>query len=206
MHSIKEYLDNLENARETLIKRGRDVINLARAVITNTILGKNDEDSINKLRQIFIKLYNDIKMYPELIYSNIFYSIATEYVEAIQLYSITTQYKLIPYEELNIHPVPYLLGLAEIIGELKRISLEFIRKDRFEDAHKLLEIGEKIYSILSTFSYPDAILPGFRHKLDIYRRVIDEWKKFLLDIESRKTLIYKLDIILRYNESQNILG
>lgn len=192
----KDHLDNLELAREELIKQGRDIINLCRNVVTKTILGEDAGELVEQLKQQFNRLRNSVNKYPELLYANIFYNIAIEYVEAIQLYYITKERRVLPPEEINVHPVPYLLGLIEIIGELKRLSLELIRKNRFDYAYDLLETAENLYNCLSSFSYPDALIPGFRRKLDIYRKVMDDWKKFLIDMESRRKLIQKLSTTL----------
>ncbi|MEM0371315.1 MAG: haloacid dehalogenase [Ignisphaera sp.] len=194
---VKNYLDSLESARESLIKKGRDILNLCRSIISGVVLGKNVEEDLYKVSKLFNEVYEQIKSYPELVYSNIFYSIAAEYVEAIQLYSIVTQTRFLSIEELNVHPIPYLLGLADTIGELKRCSLESVRKNKFDEAFKLLELAEELYNRLSIFSYPDALLPGFRRKLDVYRRVIDDWKKFLIDMVSRKNLIDVLKVCYR---------
>ncbi|MEM4442478.1 MAG: haloacid dehalogenase, partial [Ignisphaera sp.] len=72
-----------------------------------------------------------------------------------------------------------------------------VRKNKFDEAFKLLELAEELYNRLSIFSYPDALLPGFRRKLDVYRRVIDDWKKFLIDMVSRKNLIDVLKVCYR---------
>lgn len=195
--STKKRLDDLEVAREELIKQGRDIVNLCRNIVTKTVLGEEAEELVKQLKQQFNKLRSSVDQYPELFYANIFYNIAAEYVEAIQLYYITKEHRVLPPEEINVHPIPYLLGLIEVIGELKRLSLEFVRKNRFDDAYGLLEVAENLFNCLLPFSYPDALLPGFRRKLDIYRKVIDDWKKFLIDMESRRRLIQKLDVLLK---------
>lgn|GEM_PF-182283 len=198
LRKAKEYFDNLEVIREDMIKRSRDILNLCRTIISKIILREDVEKLVGDLNHKFQELSEIIKNFPELQYSNNFYSIAGEYVEAIQLYYITQKHRVLQIEELNIHPIPYLHGLIEVIGELKRLSLDLVRKDMFEEAYKLLEIAENLYTSLSSLSYPDAVLPGFRRKLDIYRKVIDDWKKFLIDMESRRRLIHRLNTVLKY--------
>lgn len=192
---VKKYMDELENMREFLIKKSRDVVNLCRLITSGVTRGKNVKEFVNKVSEIFSEIYNSVKNYPELLYSNMFYSIAAEYVETIQLYNIVTNSRIVSISELNVHPIPYVLGLIETIGELKRCSLESIRRNKFDEAFKLLELAEEIYNNLSILSYSDSLLPGFRRKLDIYRKVVDDWKKFLIDMISRKNLIDKFTSI-----------
>jgi len=203
---IKEYLDNLENAREDMLKRGRDVLNLCRALISRVVRGEDATEYVGLLQEMYNELYNSVAKYPELFFSNTFFSIAIEYVEALQLYSIIKESKIVALDEIKVHPIPYILGLVEVIGELKRISLEDLRRDRFSDANRLLETAEELYNKISQFSYPDAMLPGFRRKLDIYRKVLEDWKKFLVDMESRKSLIQRLNEMMEsfgLNTKQN---
>jgi translin len=197
LENAKKYLNDLEIAREELIKRSRDIVNICRTIVSKVLIGEEVKDLVENLSYRFRELIEVVKNFPELYYSNTFYSIAGEYVEAIQFYHITYENRVLTLKELGIHPIPYLHGLVEVIGELKRLSLDLVRKDMFEEAYKYLEIAENLYNSLSSLSYPDAILPGFRRKLDIYRKVIDDWKKFLVDMESRRKLIRKLNAILK---------
>ena len=195
LQRIKSYLDRVEMAREQFIKQSRDVVSLSRKVIHLCIRGRDPSKSVQELRNRFTELHNFVRDVPELFYSNLLQSIAAEYVEAIQFYSIIKESRFAALDELNVHPVAYILGLADVIGELKRYSLELLMQNRIEDSLSFLEKAEHLYNLLTTLNYADAIAPGLRRKLDVYRKVIDDWKELLIDLKSRKEFIDRIEKI-----------
>ncbi|MEM2307734.1 MAG: hypothetical protein QW266_02240 [Sulfolobales archaeon] len=184
---LRERLANLEVARANLIDIGKEVTHLSKRAISSTL--KKDRVSadgiLSELSRVFRSLLENVSPYPELYYSNHFYSVAAEYVEAIQFYSIVFDERLKDLEEIGVHPIPYIMGSIDLIGELKRGSLELLRKEEYAESFRYFEIAEEIYEELSDIDFADTIIPGFRRKLDIYRKVIDDWRLLLIDIESR---------------------
>lgn len=201
---IKNYLDRLESVRESIIKQSRDLLRLSKAVISSIVSGEDASTYIEKMQELFVDINAKIKECPELAYSNMFFAIATEYAEAMQLYYIRNRMRILSIDELNINPLPYLMSLLEVIGELKRVSLECLRRGDLDEAYNFLRIAEEVYNALLSFSYPEALLPGFRRKLDIYRKVLDDWKKFLIDMDSRRSLIKSLSEALKYIRSSGL--
>ncbi len=190
---LRIYFDRIDSAREQLVKKSRDFLQLCRRIVYGCVKGDNIDSLVTSLENMYRELVEHIRNVPELLYSGLFYSIASEYVEAMELYSIIRNRKLLSIEELNVHPIPFVLGLADLIGELKRISLEYVRQERYGEAMEFMEIAENIYDALSSLNYTDAVIPGFRRKVDVYRKVIDDWKEFIIDLISR----YELKNIIR---------
>jgi len=191
VESVRGYIDSLDRVREEFIKRSRDLLQTVRRAVLLCVKRRVGEAS--KLVEEASKLYGELKELaskaPEILYSNLFYSVATEYVEAVELYSILSESRIRGAEELGVHPVPFLLGLADVIGELKRVSLELLAEGKEDESRRLLEVAESIYESLMGFAeYPDAILPGLRRKLDVYRKVLGDWREILVDLSSRRRL------------------
>lgn len=187
---VRSHLNQLEAAREKLVNIGRELSWLARRVISSTLRRNHGEagQAVYELEKVFRYLVESFSRYPELYYSNLFHSIVAEYVEAEQLYSMAFSGRLKSIVELGVHPVPYILGSADLIGELKRMSLEFLRKEEYEESFRYFEIAERVFEELSELGFADTVVPGLRRKLDIYRKVVDEWRVLLVDIESRMKL------------------
>ncbi len=190
---VKKYLDRIDILREQLIKQSRDIVSMCRRVIHTCMHGGNASQLVLDLKNRFMELYNSARNIPELFYSSLLQSVAIEYVEALQFYSIVRESKFLTLDELNVHPTAYILGLLDVIGELKRYSLELIKNGKIDESFSFLEKAEYIYDLLSTLNYVDAILPGFRRKVDVYRKVIDDWRELLIDLRSRKDLIDKIE-------------
>ena len=68
----------------------------------------------------------------------------------------------------------FLLGLADVIGELRRYALDNIRNSRIEDLNVILEKMDEIYTHLFTVDYPVGVTQDLRHKVDVARSVIEK--------------------------------
>jgi len=97
-----------------------------------------------------------------------------EYVEAESLVRIMEGRELPSIDELQVTEESYALGLADLIGELRRRVLEEIRRGNKAKAEELYEVMKELYEALWPLEYPRSLVPGLRHKIDVMRRVIDE--------------------------------
>ena len=60
-----------------------------------------------------------------------------------------------------------------------------MREGRLAEAEKLLDLMEAMYYELRALEYPDALMPGVKHKVDVARRLIDDTKSLLLSLKAR---------------------
>jgi len=49
-----------------------------------------------------------------------------------------TRTKVPSFKELGVDPVPYLQGLADVVGELRRHALDSVAKENLEEAWRAL--------------------------------------------------------------------
>ncbi|MDQ3855447.1 MAG: hypothetical protein M3281_03530 [Chloroflexota bacterium] len=75
--------------------------------------------------------------------------------------------------DVGVDVAPYLNGLGEAVGELRRRALDIIRHGEAEEAEYLLEAMEEIYNLLITVDYPDAVTGGLRRTTDQFRAVLE---------------------------------
>jgi len=87
-----------------------------------------------------------------------------ELTEAVNVLSLIEHGKFTPPEVYQIPSRPYLNGLADVIGELRRAALDFLRHDKVSRAEQLLSIMEDILEGLQSFDYPNALVPDLRRK------------------------------------------
>lgn len=69
--------------------------------------------------------------------------------------------------------VDYVLGLADVIGECRRLALDALREADVEKAEKCLQIMDEIYTELMGMDEAYMLVPGLRRKCDIARRIIE---------------------------------
>lgn len=187
---IDSYLAERDRAREEAIRISREVIRYSGWSVTSIHKGdiggarRNLEEAESRVSA----LLDLLKPYTELYYSGMVYNAVSEYVEARLFLDLVTGAGLRGPEDLGVPPVPYLQGLGDLVGELRRLSLELVRRGRYDEAWRLLEVMEAIYLELRGLDYPEALAPGVRHKADVARRLVDDTKAFLVDMESRGVL------------------
>jgi translin len=97
-----------------------------------------------------------------------------EYTEAVAFYAIISKEPLPLPSELNITPLNYALGLADVIGELRRYALDNIRNSIIEDLNYILESMDDIYTQLFSIDYPSGLTQDLRHKTDQARNIIEK--------------------------------
>ena len=79
-------------------------------------------------------------------------------------------------ETLGLDPPPYLNGMAEVIGELRRYILDALRQDNPDTMNRceeLMEVMDEIYGVLVTIDFPEAVTGGLRHTTDAMRAVLE---------------------------------
>jgi len=120
------------------------------------------------------QLRKDLAGYPDLLYAGYTQDALKEYVEANVTCALIRNEPLPPPEDLGVTEPSYLNGLAEVIGELRRRTLDILRHGYSQEAERLLGVMDDIYSVLVTMDYPDAITNGLRRQTDLARGIIEK--------------------------------
>jgi translin len=119
-------------------------------------------------------LRDELKDHPELYYAGYTQDALKEFVEASVTCALIQNHPLQTPEELVVEESTYLNGLAEVVGELRRRTLDILRSGYSEEAERLLSHMDDIYSVLVTIDYPDAITNGLRRQTDLARGIIEK--------------------------------
>jgi translin len=131
------------------------------------------EQMLNTAKQAAAAMKADIAAHPELYYTDYTQDSLKELTEACCVFAIV-QGKPIPSpEEIEIDEAAYLHGLAEAASELRRRALDLIRRDRVEEAERMLTAMDDIYAQLVTIDFPDALTGGLRRTTDTLRAVLE---------------------------------
>ena len=97
-----------------------------------------------------------------------------ELVEASVTYALIRGEALPSPAELGAAPGPFLNGLAEAVGELRRYVLDRLRRGEVDGCEPLLACMDDIYALLVTLDYPDALTGGLRRTTDATRGILEK--------------------------------
>jgi len=111
--------------------------------------------------------------FPDIYYAGFLQDAEKEYAEARSTFALITDGELSTPEELRIGDAPYLNGLAEAIGELRRHILDIMRRGNLERGEQLLGAMDDIYYVLVSMDYPDAMTGGLRRTTDVARSIME---------------------------------
>jgi translin len=114
-----------------------------------------------------------LEPFPEIYYVGFLMDAQKEYVEARATYAIIKGEDIPGPDELGIGEAPYLNGLGETVGELRRFILDLLRHGNVERCEMLLDAMDDIYYVLVSMDYPDAITGGLRRTTDVARSLIE---------------------------------
>lgn len=132
------------------------------------------EASLKEAHDLADRLRNDLKEHPDLFYAGYTHDSLKEFVEANVTCALIQNKALQTPEDLGVDDATYLNGLAEVVGELRRRTLDILRSGYSEEAERLLGHMDDIYAVLVTIDFPDAITSGLRRQTDLARGIIEK--------------------------------
>ena len=115
----------------------------------------------------------------ELEYHSFYITLQQEYTEAVEFLSVISDKEPVSYDALDVYPESYVLGLADMMGELSRYVLDCLRRGRRWDAEDIFSKMESLYEFLLVVDVPDSMLPGFRKKRDMARAQLEKIREII---------------------------
>ena len=163
------------SARDTALERSRTLIRHCANAIRATHRNERDaaREHIAAAKEIVDAIRADLAPYPDLYHAGYTQDALKEFAEANIVYALVGSEPLPQPEAIGVEYAAYLNGLGEAAGELRRRCLDIIRHDHTEEAERLLEAMDDIYSLLVTVDYPDALTGGLRRTTDMVRGVTE---------------------------------
>jgi translin len=132
------------------------------------------EAQLSEARTLADKLHAELVHHPDLFFAGYTQDALKEFVEANVTCALIQNQPLQTPEDLRVEESTYLNGLAEVVGELRRRTLDILRHGYSQEAERLLGYMDEIYSVLVTMDYPDAITNGLRRQTDLARGIIEK--------------------------------
>ncbi|MBS7623980.1 hypothetical protein KEJ29_00160 [Candidatus Bathyarchaeota archaeon] len=175
LNSIRDDCLKKDEVRQEIQTIARKVTRLSKQAIFLAHKGMTNEAeyflkeanlNLNRIREL-------LTGYPDLLYGGLIDPALEEYSEAQIFLKIIRDGSFIQPKEIGVPGELYILGLADVIGELRRRSLDSIRRGDIKEAEKCLDIMETIYSELIGCDDLMVLISGLRRKCDVARRIIE---------------------------------
>ncbi|TXT64391.1 MAG: Translin family protein [Promethearchaeota archaeon] len=172
---VTDELDTLDENREEVLKISRNIIRECSNAIKSIHRSNFDEytKKIERIEQDLDDMRNVINESPGYLYKYL-KTPEQEYVEAIVLNALINDKNIPDHTKLNVDALHYSLGLADVVGELRRHVLDNIRNSNVDEINKILEKMDEIYSYLFSLDYPSGLTKDLRHKTDTARNLIEK--------------------------------
>ena len=173
---IRQDFDARTAARDRALAQARQLTRACSLAIRAVHRDEDDvmNEHLTEARQLVDSLKSGLAEYPDLFYAGYTQDALKEFVEANVTCALIQNRPLLTPEELDVSGSTYLNGLAEVVGELRRKTLDILRHGYSQEAERLLGIMDDIYSVLVTMDYPDAITSGLRRQTDLARSIIEK--------------------------------
>ena len=111
--------------------------------------------------------------HPDVRYAGFIGDASKEYAEARLTAAVFAGEPLPLPADIGVHAAPYLNGLGETVGEMRRRMLDRMRAGDLTEAERLLEGMDAICELLADLDYPDAMTGGLRRTTDVARALIE---------------------------------
>lgn len=173
---IRQTFDVRNSKRDEALKQARQLTRACSLAIR--AVHRDDKEAMEahlaEAQTLADVLRNELKGHHQLFFANYTQDSLKEFVEANVTCALIQNQPLQTPEELGVEDATYLNGLAEVVGELRRRTLDILRSGYSEEAERLLGHMDEIYSVLVTIDYPDAITNGLRRQTDLARGIIEK--------------------------------
>lgn len=172
---IKSELMAKNKVREETHEAMRKATSLSKQAILRIHQKRLDEAEklLASAKELISNLQKQTDAYPELIYGGMMSAAQQEYAEANILLTLVKEDRFLTPADAEVPSVEYVLGLADVIGEYRRIALDALRYGEVEKGMRCLEIMDEIFIQLQALDEAYMLVPGLRHKSDTARRIIE---------------------------------
>lgn len=196
--SLKEIAERIyanlgaQNAlRDRLNEDVRKMLKETRETISAVHRGelRTAEASLTRAKALLTTLHDKLSKAPRQSLAGLAQNAEGEVAEAALLLAFRKEKTLPSPDQIGVGDMGYLLGLGDLVGELRRVAIDALKDDNSELAARAFASMEETYSVLLTFDFPRSIIPGIRQKTDAARGLVERTRADIgTDIQRRRLL------------------
>ena len=190
LKEVKKELIQKDEVRENAHQSMRKITSLSKQAILFIHQKRHKEAKklIENAKEIILRLQALAKENPDVIYSGMFSAALQEYAEANIFHGLIQEARFVTPDEINVPSIDYVLGLADVIGEYRRLVLDALREGDAEKGQEYLTTMDGIYIELMAMDEAYMFVPGLRRKCDVARRIIETTRGDVTQEVRRKSL------------------
>ena len=190
IEEIIKRFEKKDKIRERSLKLTRQAVRLSGEAIKAIHRGQSDvaESKLSDVRKILQETMEIVSDHLTPFHTRILETAQQEYVEASLLDAIVNNKKIHSPEELGVSDLSFLLGLGDVVGELRRYILDSIRSGSISEAERIFEVMDSIYYSLMSIDFPKGLIPNLRRKVDTARILLEKTHGELTGVLHREKL------------------
>lgn len=190
LNDVKRELTQKEKVWEEAHERMRKITSFSKQSILLIHQKRLVEamEHLDKAKELIANVRELSKESPAIIYGGMFSAALQEFSEANLLFNLITEGRFITPAEIGVSAIDYVLGLADVIGEFRRSSLDALREGDVSSGENCLEIMDEIYVELEALDEAYTLVPGLRRKNDVARKIIESTRGDITQEVRRKAL------------------
>ncbi len=187
-------LDDKFAAREIALKNSRQIIRRSANAIRSLHRGEVAEADalMSQAAELLSESEAALIDHPDIRYAGFVNDAAKEYAEARITAALVAGDPLPTATDLGVDTAPYLNGLGEAVGELRRRLLDLLRGGDIAAAEQTLDQMSDMLDLLASLDYPDGMTGGLRRTTDVARALIERSRADLTTTVVQERLIAEL--------------
>jgi translin len=171
---LQQKLTDYDKTREKLLEVTRNTTRLASWAIVQIHRGqipkakttlREAEESVDEMRG----LLDERSEFKQVGYVIVAFQ---EFSEAKILLGYASRRKLLSQREVDVDWMPYVLGLLDFVGELRRMTMDQLKAGKLREAQETFESMEALFEDLLSLDRT-SIVPTFRRKMDVAKKLVE---------------------------------
>jgi translin len=198
------YLGLKHAARERALPKSRAAIRYCANSIraTHRQEFQQAQELIAQAFALLNEMTDDLRDHQDIFFAGFVQDAQKEYAEAAAFFALAQSRPLPEAHELSIGWAPYLNGLGETVGELRRYVLDQMRRGNIDQCEMFLRYMDDIYALLTLVDFPDAITQGLRRTTDTARSILEKTRGDLTIAVSQAQLEQRMLALQQALQSQ----
>lgn len=185
--AVNKRMSAIEAKRESALAMSRIIIRKTKNMIHAIHTDEEFMSIQGELKALIRDMITKLKDEPSVLYSAAVEDACMEYSEALILSSIVRKKDIPSFTTLKISPQSWMMGLADVIGELRRLVLTALMNGDMDKATYYFESMEEVGNEVMGFDIPDAIVP-IRRKQDVARGVLERTRSDMANAKIMSSL------------------